>query len=166
MPDLETQRLLLRQWRESDLGPFHKFYSDPASQAIYGKTSRPEVWRQMALFIGHFHLRGYGLWALEEKESGAFAGYAGLWFPPGRPDVEVGYGIVPALRRKGFATEAARLARGHGFHSLGMNRLVSYIQPDNAASIGVAVRLGAKPDGVFKMAGKPHGVYVHQNVPD
>jgi RimJ/RimL family protein N-acetyltransferase len=166
MRDHETQRLLLRRWRESDLDPFHKFHGDPASQDIFGKTSRPEVWRQMALFIGHFHLRGYGLWALEEKESGAFAGYAGLWFPQGRPDIEIGYGIVPALRRRGLATEAAQFARGHGFKALGMKRLVSYIQPDNAASIGVAVRLGAKLDGVFKMAGKPHGIYVHQNAPD
>jgi RimJ/RimL family protein N-acetyltransferase len=58
MPDFETERLVLRQWRESDFDDFHAFYNDPALQAVYGKTSRPEVRRQLALFTGHFQLRG------------------------------------------------------------------------------------------------------------
>jgi RimJ/RimL family protein N-acetyltransferase len=163
MAGFETARLLLRQWRASDIDPFHAVYADPASEAIHGKTSRPEVWRQVALFIGHFQLCGHGLWALEDRASGAFACYAGLGIPQGRPGIEVGHGIVPALRRKGLAAEAARFARGHGHRQLGMNRLVSYIQPGNAASIGIADRLGAKPDGVLKMAGKPHSIYARQN---
>ena len=61
------------------------------------------------------NLRGFGTWALEEKASKSFAGHAGLWFPEGWDDVEVGYGIAPEHRRKGYAAEAARRARDYGY---------------------------------------------------
>lgn len=160
--ELETERLRLRQWREDDVGPLLAFYNDPVSESIYGTgATRADIWRRIALFFGHFHLRGFGLWALEEKTSKSFVGYGGLWFPEGWDDVEVGYGIAPEHRRKGYAAEAAIRARNYG-HEIGIARLVSYIQPTNAASIAVAARLGAKPDGEFMMHGKPHTVYLHQ----
>ena len=110
--ELETERLRFRHWRESDVDPLYDFYRDPQSQAVYGSDfSRADVWRRVGLIIGHFHLRGFGLYALEDKESGKLAGYAGLWFPDGWDDVEVGYGITPQFRGRGFATEAARHAR-------------------------------------------------------
>ena len=160
--DLETERLRLRQWREDDVESLHAFYNDPASQSIYGTAyTREDTWRRIALNFGHFHLRGFGTWALEEKSSSAFAGYAGLWFPQGWSDVEVGYGIAPEHRRKGFAVEAAAKARDYGYE-IGIKRLVSYIQPTNAASIGVATRIGARPAGEFILNGKPHTIYLHQ----
>jgi RimJ/RimL family protein N-acetyltransferase len=106
-------------------------------------------------------LRGFGPWALEEKTSKSFVGHGGLWFPEGWDDVEVGYGIAPEHRRKGYAAEAALCARNYGYE-IGIPRLVSYIQPGNAASIAVATRLQAKPNGEFMMHGKPHTVYLHQ----
>ena len=160
--ELETERLRLRQWREDDVGPLLAFYTDPVSESIYGTgIARADIWRRIALYFGHFHLRGFGPWALEEKSSKSFVGHGGLWFPEGWGDVEVGYGIAPEHRRKGYAAEAARCARDYGYQ-IGIPRLVSYIQPTNAASIAVATRLGAKPDGEFMMHGKPHTIYLHQ----
>jgi len=160
--ELETERLRLRQWREDDVGPLFAFYTDPVSEGIYGAgVTREEVWRRIAMRIGHFHLRGYGLWAVEEKASKSFAGYAGLHYPLGWDDVEVGYGIAPEHRRKGYAAEAAIRARDYGYE-IGIPRLVSYIQPTNAASIAVATRLGAKPDGEFMMQNLRHTIYLHQ----
>jgi RimJ/RimL family protein N-acetyltransferase len=160
--ELESERLRFRQWREADVDPLYDFYRDPQSQIVYGSDfSRADVWRRIALFIGHFQLRGFGLHALEDKASGELAGYAGLWFPDGWDDVEVGYGIAPQFRGRGFATEAARHARDHGFRDLKLSRLVSYINPVNSNSIRVAEKLGAAPDGEFIMHGKPHMIYRH-----
>ena len=160
--ELESARLRLRQWREDDVGPLLAFYNDPVSESIYGAGfTRADIWRRIALFVGHFQLRGFGPWALEEKTSKSFVGHGGLWFPEGWDDVEVGYGIAPEHRRKGYAAEAALCARNYGYE-IGIPRLVSYIQPDNAASIAVATRLQAKPNGEFMMHGKPHTIYLHQ----
>src|SRR5216117_1458505 len=74
-PELETARLRFRDWRESDVDPFHAFYRDPQSEAVYGTDAqRSDAWRRMALFVGHWQLRGYGPWALEDKKSGRKAG--------------------------------------------------------------------------------------------
>jgi len=161
-PELETDRLRLRRWRESDVDPFLEFYRDPQSQAVYGTdVKRSDVWRRVGLFIGHWQLRFYGPWALEDHASGKFAGYCGLWFPDGWSDPEIGWGIMPEFRRRGYAGEAASRVRDYGYREKRLPRLVSYINPDNKASIRVAEKLGAVPDGEFLMHGKIHLVYLH-----
>ena len=161
-PELETERLRLRHWRESDVDPLHVFYRDPLSAEIYGSgIERSDVWRRMALAIGHWHLRGFGPWILEEKTSSRIAGQCGLWFPDGWGDVEVGYGIMPEFRGKGYASEAAARVRNYGYREKGIARLVSYIDPGNSASLRVAEKLGARLDGEFLLHGKAHQVYLH-----
>jgi RimJ/RimL family protein N-acetyltransferase len=161
-PELTTARLRFRDWRESDLDPFHEFYRDPKSEAVYGgNAQRGDVWRRIALFLGHWQLRGYGPWALEDGASGRFAGYCGLWFPEGWDDPEVGWGIMPEFRGRGYAGEAAARVRDYGHRDKGLARLVSYINPDNTASLSVARKLGALPCGEFLMHGKNHLVYLH-----
>lgn len=160
--ELETERLHLRQWRESDVEPLLAYHRDPVCESLFGDGfTREDIWRRIALFSGHFNLRGYGLWALEEKHSQSFAGYAGLYYPDGWGDIEVGYGIAPQHRRKGFAIEAATRARDYGYE-IGCKRLVSYILPTNEASQRVVQRLQAKPDGAFMLHEVPHITYLHQ----
>jgi RimJ/RimL family protein N-acetyltransferase len=162
-PELETERLRLRHWRESDVDPFLAFYRDPQSAAIYGTDiTHSDVWRRVALVIGHWQLRGFGPWALEDKATGKFAGHGGLWFPDGWGDVEVGYGISPEFRGRGYAAEAARRVRDYGYREKGLKRLVSYIEPENKASLRVAEKLGAVPDGEFVLRDKVHIVYLHK----
>lgn len=161
-PELTTTRLRFRFWRDSDVDPFYDFYRDPRSQAVYGAdVERSDVWRRVALFIGHWHLRGYGPWALEERASGKFVGYCGPWFPDGWGDPEIGWGIMPEFRGRGYAGEAGKRARDYGYRDVGLPRLVSYIDPGNSASLRVAEKLGAVPDGEFLLHGKPHLVYLH-----
>lgn len=162
-PEFETERLRLRHWRESDVDPFLDFYRDPQSVAVYdsGDIKRSDVWRRVGLFIGHWQLRGYGPWAIEERASGKFVGHGGLWFPDGWNDPEIGWGIMPEFRGKGFAVEAAQRAREHGYRTLKLARLVSYIDPSNTASLRVAEKLGAKREGEFLLHGKTHHVYLH-----
>ena len=90
------------------------------------------AWRSL---IGHWQLRGFGPWALEDKATGRFAGHGGLWFPDGWGDVEVGYGIAPEFRGQGYAVEAAQRVRDYGYREKGLERLVSYIDPGNTASM-------------------------------
>jgi RimJ/RimL family protein N-acetyltransferase len=161
-PELETDRLRLRFWREDDVEPFLDFYRDPESTAVYGgDIKRSDVWRRIALLIGHWQLRGFGPWALEDKATGKFAGHGGLWFPDGWDDVEVAYGILPEFRGRGYAAEAARRAQDFGYREKGIKRLVSYISPENKASLRVAEKLGAVPDGEFLLHDAVHLVYLH-----
>lgn len=163
-PEIETERLRLRHWRESDVDPFFDFYRDPLSAAIYGNDiARSDVWRRVGLIIGHWHLRGFGPWALEDKATGKFAGHGGLWYPDGWGDVEVGYGIMPEFRGRGYAAEVAGRVRDHGHRDIGLKRLVSYIDPANSASVKVAEKLGAAPDGEFLLHDKVHIIYLHSH---
>lgn len=144
---LETERLILRPFDESDYPPFATFAADEESTRFTGGVRDAETaWRVMATFCGHWHLRSNGPFAIEEKASGDFVGYCGPWFPRGKPEQEIMWGIMPAARRKGYASEAARAARDWVYRERGWSGAVSYIHPDNIGSQGVARKLGAKPD--------------------
>ena len=79
IPLLETERLRFRAWNAADFEPFAAIYADEAhARYIGGACERDEAWRRLAGVIGHWTLRGYGLWALEAKRDGSFVGWAGL----------------------------------------------------------------------------------------
>jgi RimJ/RimL family protein N-acetyltransferase len=161
-PELETERLRLRIPRESDVDSVFDFHADPLTKEIYRvEYSRAEIWRRIATWIGHWQWRGYGNWILEDKSSGHYIGQCGFWYPLGWDDIEIGYGIHPKHRGRGFAVEAATCVRDHGYKKHDFKRLVSYIQPTNANSIRVAEKVGAVPDGTFDMSGIAHIVYLH-----
>lgn len=162
-PELESERLRLRQFREEDLDRLAEAYADPqVAHFIGGVQERPDAWRRMAMFMGHWELRGYGFWAVEEKSSGSFAGSVGLWKPEGWPEVEVGYWLCSDMHGRGYATEAVLMSRQHAYEALGMTTLVSNIHPDNKASIAVAERCGAvlEGKGVLPKYGE-HLIYRH-----
>jgi RimJ/RimL family protein N-acetyltransferase len=147
-PVLETERLWLRGWQPSDSDPYAAMAADPEVMRYVGGVLDPvESWRQMALFAGHWALRGYGLWALERKEDGALIGRAGLWNPEGWPGLEIGWMLARDAWGRGYATEAARAAMDWAWTVLGSERLISLIDPQNAASIRVAERLGQRRMG-------------------
>ena len=162
MQELDTERLRLRQWRQEDIEPFAEFCANPATARFMGGTcGRDEAWRRMAMFLGHWALRGYGNWVLEDKASGAFAGYAGLWNPLGWPEPEIMWGLQAAFQGRGLATEAARAARGYAYRGLGWTTAVSYIAPQNFPSQRVAARLGAALEKSIELRGSPVGVFRH-----
>ena len=145
MSELETDRLLLRQFRESDLDALARMSTDPDVMRYIGEgkaQSRDEVWRGIAQHLGHWALRGYGNWAAVEKTTGEVVGRIGLWNPEGWPGLEVGWLLARPHWGRGLATEGGRAARDWGFATLGVDRLISVIHPDNTASIRVAERLG------------------------
>lgn len=144
-PEFETERLFFRQWTEDDLGPFARLNADKEMVRYLGRgavMSRADSWRQIALLMGHWQMRGYGLWAVDEKASGALIGRIGLWYPEGWPGLEVGWLVDRAHWGKGYASEGGRAALEMGFTQLGASSLCSVIHPENAASIRVAEKIG------------------------
>ena len=157
---LETERLVLREFRESDTDAYAEMLADPEVMRFLGKPmSRAEAWRNMAMMLGHWRLRGYGFWAVEEREGGELVGRVGLWRPEGWPGLEGGWTLRRRFWGRGYATEAARASVEYAFAELNQTRVISLIAPDNAASIRVALRLGERPEGEWEVFGTRVIVY-------
>ncbi|RTL73232.1 MAG: N-acetyltransferase [Hyphomicrobiales bacterium] len=162
IPTLMTKRLILRAWRESDLDALAVFYGDEATaRFVGGVCTRDEAWRRMASMLGHWMLRGYGPWAIEERRTEVFVGYTGLWKPEGWPEPELIWGLAANAHGKGYATEAAGAARHYAYETLGWRTLASFIRSQNEPSRRVAIRLGAVVDGQFELRGFPIDVHRH-----
>lgn len=162
IPELVTDRLLLRAFQSSDFDAYATICADPRVRRYLGDgqpLDRVTAWREMAFLLGHWGLRGFGQWALIEHASGELVGRAGLWEPEGWPGVEVGWVLSRAHWGQGFATEAASAALGHAFGALGMQRVISLIHPDNRASIRVAERLGERYEQPIVLAHATHHLY-------
>ena len=111
--ELETERLKLRMWRESDLDDYAAMSADPSSCDTWGParcSHAAEAWRSMAFFMGHWQMRGYGHWAVEEKASGRMIGRIGFLNPEGWPGFEIGWTLARQAWGKGYATEGGRRA--------------------------------------------------------
>ncbi|MBV8526751.1 MAG: GNAT family N-acetyltransferase, partial [Candidatus Dormibacteraeota bacterium] len=127
---VETERLILRPFRQSDFETYARMLGDPEVVRYLlpgGPAPRSDAWRHMAMLAGHWHLKGFGHWAVEVKETGQFIGRAGLWFPEGWPDYEVGWVIDREAWGHGYATEAARPALQHARETLGLRHVISLI---------------------------------------
>jgi RimJ/RimL family protein N-acetyltransferase len=149
-------------FRDSDTDAYAEMLADPEVMRFLGggkPVSRIEAWRNMAMIVGHWHLRGYGMWAVEERESGELVGRVGCWRPEGWPGIEVGWTLRRAYWGRGYATEAARASLDYGFEKLNLTRIISLIAPDNVASIRVAERLGERPGGDCEVLGTKVVIY-------
>ena len=162
IPTLETERLWLRPFKDDDHDAVADFYAND-SGALYvgGATDRRGAWRVIATFVGHWHLRGFGPFAIEDKATGRWLGWCNLWRPPEFPEREIGWTLVAAHRGKGLVHEAAVRVRDYAFETQGFSTLVSYIVPENVTSRRVAERLGARHDGQVEMRGVTVDVWRH-----
>ena len=144
---IETERLLLRGWRPADEAPFAALNADPeVTRYLRGPMRRDESDELLARIRGHWHEHGFGLYAVEVKETGEFAGFVGLAIPSFLPDVlpavEVGWRLAREHWGNGYATEGAWASLAHGFGALELRQIISIIDPLNTASVRVAERLG------------------------
>lgn len=158
---LETERLLLRMWREDDFESYARMCADPEVMSFLGGKpfTRAEAWRHMAFLVGHWQLRGYGHWAVEEKASGQVIGRVGVQDPEGWPGFEIGWALARESWGHGYATEGAQKALAYAFTELGREHVISLIHPDNKASIRVAERLGETVEGEAEVFGIEVQVY-------
>jgi RimJ/RimL family protein N-acetyltransferase len=165
---LETRRLLLRPFQESDLDDYARICADPEVMRYIGAgkpLSRDDAWRSMAFFLGHWQLRGYGMWAAEDKETRTLIGRIGLHRPEGWPAFEVGWLIDRARWGEGLATEGGTGAVQFAFGLLDWPHISSLIHPANRASIRVAEKLGMTRERTHDLSGVEVVIYGRGRLP-
>jgi len=162
MAELKTERLILRMFREDDFESYADICADPEVTRYLGEgkpLARAEAWRQIAMILGHWQLRGYGIWAVEERESGELVGRIGFFNPEGWPGFELGWVLGRKHWGKGYASEGAKRALDYVFTETDREHVISLIHPDNHGSIRVAERLGERLEGRTQLFG--HEVLIY-----
>ena len=152
-PSLTTERLLLRMLQDSDFEQYAAIHTDAEVTKFTTRThlSRMDAWRHLAMIVGHWHLRGFGMWGVFEKSTGALVGRVGFHQPDGWPDFELGWTIGRNWWGKGYAPEAARRCVEFAFREMNRDHLISLIDPLNTASIRVAERIGETVQGEHQL---------------
>jgi RimJ/RimL family protein N-acetyltransferase len=161
IPTFESDRLILRPFTQADFEPMATFFADPVSASYGGPCPRDEAWRKFAVYSGHWLLRGFGPWALEEKNTGTYVGVAGLWYPEGWAEPEITWALMPQHHGKGYATEAAKRSLQAAYTHFGWRTAVSVIATDNHASLAVAKRMGAQLERTIPFRQQQAHVYRH-----
>lgn len=161
--ELQTERLLLRAWRDEDLAPFAVLNADPVvCRFLPGPMTRAESDAQAGRIRFFMQAEGWGLWACEPKDTGDFLGFIGLSRPsfeaPFTPCVEVGWRLASPFHGRGLASEGARAAVDYGFNVLGLSELVAFTVPENLPSRRVMEKLGMSRD--------PHEDFDHPRFPE
>jgi RimJ/RimL family protein N-acetyltransferase len=159
IPTLVTERLRLRAFRGSDFEEYAALNADrEVLRYIAGGGLEPwdrsRSWRHLAFLMGHWQLSGCGMWAVEQRETGAFLGIAGFAAPAGWPGFELAWTLARRWWGHGYATEGARAALAHAFTAWHQDRVISMIHPENRASIRVAERIGERLQGRLQFFGR------------
>jgi RimJ/RimL family protein N-acetyltransferase len=136
VPQLNTERLLLRGFEASDLDAYAAMMADPEVTRYLGDPhplSRADAWRQLAMFAGHWVLRGFGVWAVEERATGTFIGRIGCWEPEGWPGFELAYTLARPAWGRGYAREGGAAAVPDRTIEFFGSQAVIYRYPDPTA---------------------------------
>jgi RimJ/RimL family protein N-acetyltransferase len=146
IPTLQTDRLILRSFTQSDLEPFAEIVSDPEVMrfATYsGETmTRAQAWNWLCLMLGHWHMRGFGIWAVEKKNTNTLIGRIGLQYLDWFEDVELVWMLSRATWGKGFALEGMLAVIKYAFGTLELPRVTAVIHPENTPSLRLAEKMG------------------------
>jgi RimJ/RimL family protein N-acetyltransferase len=169
---LETERLILRAWRDADREPFASINANPVVMEFYPAClSRAESDQVADGIENHFRERGFGLFAVQLRHDGTFIGFIGLSVPrfvaDFTPCVEIGWRLAAAYWGQGLATEGARAALRYGFETLTLHEIVAFTVPGNARSRRVMEKLGMTHDPAddFNHPGLPEGHPMRRHVP-
>ncbi len=143
-PTLETERLYLRPPVKQDFDAFAEMHADEDVMKFLGGIQPKAVaWRTFNALAGSWHMWGFSMFCLIEKETGEWLGRIGPIHPYGWPEHEVGWGLNKAAQGKGYAREAAVATMDYAFDVLGWDKLIHCIAPDNVPSQNIAKRLGS-----------------------
>lgn len=149
--EMQTDRLLLRQWKEEDRQPFSALNNDPLVMRYFPRTfTQAESDRFIDEQIKHLSLNDWGAWAVECLETGEFIGFVGFSRPaPWHPcagNIDVGWRLGRRFWGHGYATEAARQALQVGFESIGFDQVVAFTSRCNLPSLSVMRKIGMQLD--------------------
>lgn len=147
-PILFTDRLILRLPEPADFEAYAAFAGDAETMAhLGGAMPRAVAWRDFSVRAGAWITRGFSMFSVIERDTGAWVGRIGPWQPEGWPGTEVGWGVARGFAGKGYAYEAAVAAIDYAFDILGWSDVIHTIAPDNHRSIRLAERLGSANRG-------------------
>ncbi|MEP3331839.1 GNAT family N-acetyltransferase [Sedimentitalea sp.] len=161
IPTLETERLLLRGPEPEDYPDFKATFTSYRARFMGGPLNAYESWMLYAAEIGHWAIRGFGMWMIHDRHSGETYGMAGGWKPAKWPEAEIAWVIWPDAAGRGIALEATDAARRYLYRVMGWETAVSYIDPKNLDSIRLAERLGAVKDHAAATIDGSDAVYRH-----
>ena len=152
--ELETARLRLRPFAETDLDEMCGITADPEVLRFIGEgrtLDREQTAASLAAIIGAFRRRGFGRWAMVEKATDALLGYCGLGVPAGHAGVELVYMLARPAWGRGLATEASEAVLRYAFEEMGLERVHAFTMPGNVRSRRVLERLGMRylRDGTY-----------------
>ena len=150
MEEIDTERLIMRGWRESDLAPWAALNADPEVRQYLGPLLTFEQASAWALnYQDDLDRYGFGFWALEVRGSGEFIGFAGLsTVDDGMPftGIELAWRLARPAWGHGYATEAGQAALRYGFDVLGQPEIVAVTMARNLRSQAVMRRIGMTTD--------------------
>ena len=145
---LETDRLTLRRLTLDDAEFIFRLVNDPSWLRFIGDKNVRNLEDAVRYLregpLDMYERYGFGLYRVEERETGAVAGMCGLIKRDTLPDADVGYAFLPEFRGKGYAYEAAAAVLEHGHRVFGLKRILAIVSPDNASSIRVLEKAGMK----------------------
>ena len=143
IPQLRTRRLLLQAPAEQNFEVYRRFYADPEASFFYGGPLQADAaWRRLACDLGHWALRGFGMWSVVEHATARMVGACGIVWPEGWPRHELTWWIAPDARRRGYAFEASQAAIAWAYGSLGWQQVETHMDDDNAPARALANKLG------------------------
>lgn len=162
---IETPRLILREWRDSDIAPFHDMTRDPDVMAhLGGVQSATEADAMIARVRATQAARGHCFWAIERRDDAAFLGFCGLRIgghagTPVIDELEIGWRLARPFWGRGYALEAARASIAWGWANTRARRIAAWTVPANTPSWGLMLRLGMthRSDLDFDHPGFPAG---------
>ncbi len=144
-PVLETERLTLRPIAMEDFPRWAEMMADPEAARFLGGPQPAEVaWRGFMTMAGAWSLTGVSMFSVIERETGLWLGRIGPWTPLGWPGTEVGWGLHPDARGRGYGVEAATATIDYAFDVLGWTDVIHCIDPDNTPSQRLAERVGSR----------------------
>lgn len=144
---MQTERLLLRSWKESDLKPFANMNADPKVREYFPNLLTPEESNEsVTIYQQDIEKNGFGFWAIELLETEEFIGFCGIsavkFESHFTPCIEIGWRLAAAYWGYGYATEAAHEAVRYGFEELLLDEIIAFTAVCNQRSRRVMEKLG------------------------
>lgn len=152
LPEIETERLLLRMYMQEELEIVYKMLADKDVTRFYPpgfSIKREDVLSSLPRRLKRWREQGFGQLGVFEKKSGKLTGYCGLQYFDSTPEVEIFYGLFKEFWGKGYATEAAKAMLRFGFEETNLDKIAAGTHPDNFASQKILQKIGLeKHDGL------------------
>lgn len=164
IPTVEGEALILRGYEEADFEPFFAFAASDRARFVGGPQTRADSWRAFLASVGHWALRGYGMWIVEHRETGKVAGRVGVILNDGWHEPELAWHIYDPFEGRSIAYAATLMARDYSAAHFGLDGVMSYIDGANTRSIKLAERLGARFEKDVTVRDMPTQMWRHPKV--